>query len=130
VRSQRLRRGLLLLVVAHPDRLPGPLVLEQVNGAGKPGFGPALDAMVRYPIRDRLGEIDVPTLVVWGELDRLVPLRDAAEFEWLIRDARKVIYEDTGHMVMLERPQRFNADVRAFVEEPRTSGEGVDLNLL
>ncbi|MDX6690869.1 MAG: hypothetical protein QOG15_2326 [Solirubrobacteraceae bacterium] len=118
VRSPRLRRGLLLLVVAHPERLPGPLVLEQVNGAGRPGFGPALEAMVRYPIRDRLGEIDVPTLVVWGELDRLVPLRDAAEFEWLIPDARKVVYEDTGHMVMLERPERFTADVRRFLSEP------------
>jgi pimeloyl-ACP methyl ester carboxylesterase len=118
VRSRRLRRALLLLVVAHPDKLPAPLVLEQVNGAGKPGFHPALDAMVRYPIRDRLGEIDVPTLIVWGEHDRLVPLRDAAEFEWLIPDARKIVYEETGHMVMLERPQRFNADVRAFIAEP------------
>ena len=118
VRSRRLRRGLLTLVVAHPERLSGPLVLEQVNGAGKPGFHAALDAMVRYPIRDRLGEIDVPTLILWGELDRLVPLRDAGEFAWLIRDARKVVYEDTGHMVMLERPERFNADVRTFIETP------------
>jgi pimeloyl-ACP methyl ester carboxylesterase len=118
VRSPRLRRGLLLLVVAHPERLPGRLVLEQVNGAGKPGFRSALDAMARYPIRDRLGEIDLPTLVVWGELDRLVPLRDADEFAWLISGARKIVYEDTGHMVMLERPERFNADLRGFSEEP------------
>ena len=60
--------------------------------------------MTGYPIRDRLGEIACPALVVWGELDRLVPLRDAAEFEWLIPQARKVVYEDTGHLVMLERP--------------------------
>jgi len=116
VRSPTLRRGLLLLVVAHPEQLPAPLVLEQVNGAGKPGFHDALAAMVGYPIRDRLGEIRCPALIVWGELDRLVPLRDAAEFEWLIRDARKLVYEDTGHMVMLERPERFNADLRAFVD--------------
>jgi len=120
VRSPTLRRALLRLVVAHPEKLPGRLMLEQVNGAGKPGFHRALDAMVGYPIRDRLGEIDSPTLIVWGEEDRLVPLRDAAEFEWLIRRARKVVYEDTGHMVMLERPERFNADLRAFLEEPMT----------
>jgi len=120
VRSPTLRRALLRLVVAHPEKLPGRLMLEQVNGAGKPGFHGALDAMVGYPIRDRLGEIDSPTLIVWGEEDRLVPLRDAAEFEWLIRRARKVVYEDTGHMVMLERPERFNADLRAFLEEPMT----------
>ena len=116
VRSRRLRRGLLLLVVAHPERLPGPLILEQAHGAGKPGFDDALDAMTAYPIRDRLGEIACPALIVWGEEDRLVPVRDAAEFEWLIPDARKVLYADTGHMVMLERPERFNADVRAFIQ--------------
>jgi pimeloyl-ACP methyl ester carboxylesterase len=117
-RRPRLRRGLLLLAVEHPERLAAPLVAEQVNGAGKPGFDDAVEAMARYPIRDRLSEIDVPTLIVWGELDRLVPVRDAAEFEWLIPGARKVIYEDSGHMVMLERPQRFNDDVTTFVDEP------------
>ena len=117
VRSRRLRRGLLLLIVAHPERLSGPLILEQAHGAGRPGFAGALDAMTAYPIRDRLGEIACPTLIVWGQEDRLVPVRDASEFEWLIRDARKLIYPDTGHMVMLERPARFNADVRAFIEQ-------------
>jgi pimeloyl-ACP methyl ester carboxylesterase len=117
VRSERLRRALLMLVAAHPERLPGGLVVEQARGAGKPGFKDALEAMTGYPIRDRLGEIGCPTLIVWGELDRLVPLRDAAEFEWLIPQARKIVYEDTGHLVMLERPARFNADLRAFLEE-------------
>jgi len=117
VRRARLRRALLLLLAAHPERLPSALIAEQTHGAGKPGFADALEAMVGYPIRDRLGEIACPTLVVWGELDRLVPLRDAAEFEWLIPNARKIVYEDTGHLVMLERPDRFNADLRAFLEE-------------
>jgi pimeloyl-ACP methyl ester carboxylesterase len=116
VRSRRLRRSMLLLVAAHPDRLSGPLILEQAHGAGKPGFRDALEAMTAYPIRDRLGEIRCPALVVWGEEDRLVPVRDASEFAWLIPDARQVLYPDTGHMVMLERPERFNADVRAFIE--------------
>jgi len=118
VRSERLRRALLMLVAAHPERLPSALVAEQARGAGKPGFNDALDAMTGYPIRDRLGEIACPALIVWGELDRLVPLRDAAEFEWLIPDARKIVYGETGHLVMLERPARFNADLRAFLQEP------------
>ncbi len=117
VRSERLRHALLMLVAAYPERLPSRLIVELARGAGKPGFNDALDAMTGYPIRDRLGEIACPALIVWGELDRLVPLRDAAEFEWLIPQARKIVYEDTGHLVMLERPERFNADLRAFVEE-------------
>lgn len=119
VRSPLVRRLMLLLVTAYPARLPVPLIREQLHGAERPGFNAALKAMVRYPIRDRLGEIGCPTLIVWGELDRLVPLRDAAEFEWLIPDARKIVYEDTGHMVMLERPERFNTDLHSFIAADR-----------
>ncbi len=116
-RRARLRDWLLLLVAAHPERLPPALVYEQVKGSGKPGFMPALDAMLGYPLRDRLTQIACPTFIVWGDKDRLVPVKDAAEFERLISDSRKVIYEDTGHVPMLERPARFNADVHDFLQE-------------
>jgi pimeloyl-ACP methyl ester carboxylesterase len=116
-RRRRLRSALLLLVVAHPNRLAPELAYEQVNGSGKPGFPAALQALCSYPIRERLGEIACPTLIVWGDKDRLVPVRDAALFERLIPDARKVIYADTGHLSMLERPARFNADLRRFLQQ-------------
>jgi pimeloyl-ACP methyl ester carboxylesterase len=105
-------------IVAHrPDRLPGPLVAEQVRGSGKPGFLPALDALTDYPIRDRLGEIACPTLIVWGAEDKLVPARDADEFARLIPNSRKVVWAQTGHVAMLERPEAFNALVQAFLDE-------------
>jgi pimeloyl-ACP methyl ester carboxylesterase len=111
-------RGGLRVVFAHPDKLPGALLFEQTKGAGKPGFIDALDAISAYPLRDRLERISVPTLVVWGEKDRLVPLRDADVFEELIPDSRKIVYPDTGHVAMLERPDRFNADVEEFLTKP------------
>ncbi len=118
VRRVGLRRKLLSLVVAQPDRLPGALVLEVIRATGQAtGFAAALDAITRYPIRDRLGEIACPALIVWGEEDRLVPVSDATELEWLIPNSRKLIYEETGHLPMLERPARFNADLRAFLGE-------------
>jgi pimeloyl-ACP methyl ester carboxylesterase len=114
---RRRARRAARFVFAHPERLPGALVVENARGGGKPGFLDALDALTSYPIRDRLEEISVPTLVVWGDSDRLVPTRDADVFEELIPDARKVVYEDTGHVPMLERPARFNADLEAFLTE-------------
>jgi pimeloyl-ACP methyl ester carboxylesterase len=113
-------RRMIFGIVAHrPDLLPGPLVAEQVRGSGKPGFVPALDALTDYPIRDRLGEIACPTLIVWGSEDKLVPARDADEFARLIPNARKVVWRDTGHVAMLERPAAFNALLAAFLaEEP------------
>jgi pimeloyl-ACP methyl ester carboxylesterase len=116
-RRPRSRELLLRLVVAHPDRLPAPLVAEQLRDAGNPGFVDALDALTDYPIRARLGEIGCPTLIVWGAEDRLVPVRDADEFERLIPDARKVVWPDTGHVAMLERPAAFNRLVEAFIGE-------------
>ena len=113
------RRAIFGIVAHRPDRLPGPLVAEQVRGSGKPGFIPALDALTDYPIRDRLGEIACPTLIVWGSEDKLVPARDADEFARLIPNSRKVVWPQTGHVAMLERPEAFNALVQAFLaEEP------------
>ncbi len=116
-RRERLRQAALLIVAAHPERLPAPLVAENLRGSGKPGYVPAVEALTTYPIRERLPEIACPTLVVWGAKDRLVPVKDAHEFQRLIPDSRKVIYPDTGHVAMLERPAAFNALLMGFLEE-------------
>ncbi len=94
---------------APPQPPAAALAAEQLRGAGKPGFLQALEAMLDYDLRERLPEIACPTLIVWGEGDRLIPVRDADVFAELIPDSRKVIFEDTGHMAMLERPAAFNA---------------------
>jgi pimeloyl-ACP methyl ester carboxylesterase len=120
----RARRMLMRVVVHDADRLPAPLIAEQVRGAGNPGFVDALDALTDYPIRARLGEIACPTLIVWGAEDRLVPVRDAAEFERLIPDARKVVWAETGHVPMLERPAAFNALVEEFAGEGARGRKG------
>jgi pimeloyl-ACP methyl ester carboxylesterase len=118
-RRPRARRMIFGIVAHRPDLLPGPLIAEQVRGSGKPGFVPALDALTDYPIRDRLGEIACPVLIVWGTEDKLVPVRDADDFARLIPNARKVVWSETGHVPMLERPAAFNRLVEAFLaEEP------------
>jgi pimeloyl-ACP methyl ester carboxylesterase len=122
VRRPRLREAAMNLVVAHPGRLPAVLAAEQVRGAGKPGFIPALEAVVGYDVRDRLPEIACPTLIVWGDRDRLITVGDADVFEELIPNSRKVVFEDTGHMAMLERPEAFNALLSEFLAEQPLSG--------
>jgi pimeloyl-ACP methyl ester carboxylesterase len=112
-----LRNAALGLVTRHPSRLNSALAAEQLRGAGKPGFMQALQANIDYPIRERLPEIACPTLIVWGEEDKVIPVRDAGIFEELIPDSRKVLFEDTGHMAMLERPAAFNELLREFLSE-------------
>jgi pimeloyl-ACP methyl ester carboxylesterase len=113
----RLRDAALGVVVAHPSRLPAALAAEQVRGAGKPGFIEGLEAVLDYEIRARLGEIACPTLIVWGERDRLITVRDADVFAELIPSSRKVVFADTGHVAMLERPEGFNALLEEFLAE-------------
>jgi pimeloyl-ACP methyl ester carboxylesterase len=122
VRRRGLRNATLGLVVRHPGRLPGPLAAEQLRGAGKPGFIQALESMMHYPIRERLVEIGCPTLIVWGDEDRLVSVRDADVFEELIPNSRKAVLKDTGHMAMLERPAAFNALLEDFLKEDAPAG--------
>jgi 4,5:9,10-diseco-3-hydroxy-5,9,17-trioxoandrosta-1(10),2-diene-4-oate hydrolase len=116
-RRPGLRNATLGLVTRHPSRLPAALVAEQIRGAGKPGFIQALEANLNYDFRHRLPEIACPTLIVWGAADRVITARDAAVYAELIPGSRKVVYEDTGHMAMLERPDTFNALLRDFLEE-------------
>lgn len=65
---------------------------------------------------DRLGEIHVPALVMWGEKDRLLHVSAADRWASGITGARKIVYPELGHMPMVEDPARTAADVLAFVE--------------
>jgi pimeloyl-ACP methyl ester carboxylesterase len=127
-RRPGLRRLALSFVARHPDRLSAPIAHELMQGSGTSGFLPALDATIGYPLRERLPQIAAPTLIVWGEKDRVIPVRDAARFEQLIPDARKVILPDTGHVSMVERPASFNALVEEFLSAPEPTPETVPLS--
>lgn len=116
-RRAHLRDAALSVVVRHPSKLDAALAAEQIRGAGKPGFMQGLEAVLHYEIRERLREIACPTLIVWGDRDRLISVRDADVFAELIPNSRKVVFGDTGHMSMLERPDAFNALLDEFLSE-------------
>jgi pimeloyl-ACP methyl ester carboxylesterase len=112
-------------VARHPSRLKPDLAYEGFfKGTGKPGFTDALRASLEYDFRDRLPEIGVPTLIVWGEKDSIIPVQDAQEFERLIPDSRKVVMKDTGHVSMAERPETFNDLIMEFLAERGSAAEG------
>ena len=125
----RLRHLILGAVMRHPSRVAPDLLVEITRGAGAPGFRSGLDALLSYDFADRLPEIRCPTLVIWGAQDVLVPVQDAAEFERLIPDSRKVVFDDTGHTPMLERPIEFNEHLMAFIAEERETREAAAPNL-
>jgi len=119
-----LRHWILSMVVRHPTLLSPDIAFEGlVKGSGKPGFIDALVACIDYDFRDRLPEIGCPTLVAWGREDGIIPVRDADTYVDLIPGARKLIFEDTGHVAMVERPVAFNDALQDFLEYEVSPGE-------
>ena len=51
--------------------------------------------------------IQVPTLVVWGTKDRMIPAWHATTAHEVITDSRVVLFEGAGHFPHLDRPERF-----------------------
>jgi pimeloyl-ACP methyl ester carboxylesterase len=69
-------------------------------------------------IKDHIGAIKVPTLILWGEQDHLVPVAAAHEFNAAIPHSKLIVYPATGHIPMEEVAQQSAADVRAFLSAP------------
>jgi pimeloyl-ACP methyl ester carboxylesterase len=119
IASRAKARHLALAFVArHPSLLKPDFAYEGFfKGTGKPGFNDALLACLEYDFRERLPEIRVPTLIVWGEQDSIIPVKDAHEFDRLIPDSRLVVMAQTGHISMAERPVAFNDLMMDFLAE-------------
>ncbi len=105
-------------IFRYPNRVRPELLAEQMEpGVGAPGFGDAIRAIGGYDTRHRLTEIEIPTLVVWGMHDRIVPVEAAIGYHRLIPGSRLELFERTGHVPQMERPQRFNALLDEFIAE-------------
>lgn len=65
----------------------------------------------------RLGTLKVPTLVLHGEADTLIPLESGRQFASAIPGARLIAYPDVGHLPQVEIPERSAADVASFLGE-------------
>lgn len=71
----------------------------------------------RFDARDRLGEIETPTLAIVGEYDRLTPRWYHEYLRDNMPDCDLAVIEDAAHLAMVERSDVFNACVEAFLDE-------------
>jgi len=121
---RRIVRWTLRSIVQDPDAVTE----EQVRGYADPLQGPAarrallatgarivpddLPALVaRYP------EVRVPTLLLWGAGDRVVPPAVGRRLQEDLPDARLEVLERCGHLPAEERPRASWARVAAFLDE-------------
>lgn len=73
--------------------------------------------VIEEDLRPDLGKIAVPTLIVWGDRDRVTPLSDAYIMKEEIPNVALHIVEGAGHRLPYEEPEVFTRFVLAFLEE-------------
>ena len=108
------------MVFRHPGSARRAALGVLLKRRRQAGLHARVRGLLGYDILDRLTEVEVPTLIVWGRNDRVVPAADALEYGQRLRNSETVIFDDTGHVPMAERPVRFNRLLEAFL--PSSAG--------
>ncbi len=123
-------RGTLKLVYGDTTKVAQKRIdeaVEELEGrAGMEWSGRAFIAALRSiagsyirskSMWTRMGEITAPTLLVWGDQDRLVDVRLAAKTRDHIRGSRLIVLPGVGHVAMMEDPQTTARAVLALLED-------------
>jgi pimeloyl-ACP methyl ester carboxylesterase len=63
----------------------------------------------------RIPELKLPTLILWGDRDQLIPLEAAARFHRDVSGSKMVMFDDLGHVPHEEDPGRTVAAVKEFL---------------
>ena len=86
-----------------------------MRDVGPAGLLPMLTAFADADLRPVLPRIAVPTLLLYGELDKRSPLPVAQALHAQIPASQLVLLPDTGHCVNLAAPEAFDAELRRFL---------------
>lgn len=65
---------------------------------------------------DKVKEITVPTLIIWGSEDKWIPVSDAYKFHRDIKNSKLIILEHCGHAPQEEKPEEVSKLIKEFVE--------------
>jgi pimeloyl-ACP methyl ester carboxylesterase len=69
---------------------------------------------------DKINTINVPTLIIWGGKDRLIPPKFATQFNQDIANSQLVVFDELGHVPHEEDPQSTVLVVKHFLEEHKS----------
>lgn len=71
----------------------------------------------RQNLKDRLAEIKIPVLLIWGLQDIVTPPEVAREFHTLIPHSKLHLIDECGHVPMMEQPILFNQYLKVFLSK-------------
>lgn len=96
-----------------PRQLADVLVEESCKAPARV-WKDALAGLIEAAPPTETGTIAAPTLILWGDRDEFLPRSEEDDLARAIPGSRLVVYEGTGHAVLLEEPQRVASDIVAF----------------
>ena len=79
-------------------------------------FAQLFGEYIRHDRNNHLSEIKVPTLIIGGEFDRLVPMRFQRQMHEGIAGSEMVCIKDASHMPQFDRPDEVNSALAHFLE--------------
>lgn len=63
-----------------------------------------------------LKRVKVPTLVVWGEKDEIIPMEKSDALVAVLEDAKRVILKGAGHPCYVDSPEEFHRELLSFLK--------------
>ena len=113
----------VLQEIVHDPALLTPAVIERSNrNRQRPGLiKPIMTVRENLPLWEsgfatRVGEITHPTLVIWGEEDRVFPIAVGEELHQTIKGSRFIRIPNAGHIPQWERPDLVNQELITFIQ--------------
>jgi pimeloyl-ACP methyl ester carboxylesterase len=91
-----------------------PVILGDALSAGPLTVMRALRHVLRDDVRSLLADLRVPTLLLWGERDTIIPLSHGEQMRHLIHGSRLLVLRGAFHNPMVDAPSEFNDAVLAF----------------
>jgi pimeloyl-ACP methyl ester carboxylesterase len=107
-----------MLLSMFSDSAPADAVARfaaSVRAANPAGFLAMMWSSADADLRDMLGSVDVPTLLLYGDRDVRAPLKIAEALHLAIPGSRLTVLPGVGHVSSVEAPQLFNREVRSFL---------------
>ena len=71
----------------------------------------------QFPDSSRIAQISMPTLIIWGKNDKIVPVAHAAKFKRDIKGSQLVILDTCGHVPMIEKADETAGLIKKFFAE-------------
>ena len=107
----------LLSRAASPELVEelAPIWADNAGSVHPAGYRAMAHSMAEADLRDVLPRINIPVLLIYGELDQRSPLRIAEGLRDRIPSAQLVVIPGVGHVCNAEAPKEFNAHVRRFL---------------